>query len=84
METRTFLFAVKRTVARIFGGSGGAMSRASWCRSQRRQLDGARGAVLWVRGEAVPWAAWGARHGYFEVQYMDGLPYLSALATPAT
>lgn len=83
MQPRAFLAAVKSTVARIFRASGGPMARASWCRSQRRHLHGARGAVLWVRGEAVPWAAWGARHGYFEVQYMDGLPYLSALAAPA-
>jgi hypothetical protein len=37
---------------------------------------------VWVRGDAVPWAEWGARRGYFEVQQMDGLSYLRALGAP--
>jgi hypothetical protein len=32
--------------------------------------------VIWVRGAALPWALWGARRGYFAVEYMDGLAYL--------
>jgi len=39
--------------------------------------------VVWVRGDSLPWAEWGARHGYFEVQRMDGLPYLRLLGAPA-
>jgi hypothetical protein len=51
-------------------------TRGAWCRRQRRRLRVPGGPVVWVRGRAVPWAEWGARRGYFEVQYMHGLPYL--------
>jgi hypothetical protein len=57
-------------------------ARRAWCRKQRREL-GIRGhSVVWVRGAVVPWAEWGARRGYFEVERMDGLPYLRALGAP--
>lgn len=56
--------------------------RGAWCRKQRRHLRAPGGRVVWVRGNAVPWAEWGARRGYFEVQYMNGLPYLRALGAP--
>jgi hypothetical protein len=59
-----------------FGGRG------AWCRKQRRHLSTPGHSVVWVRGEQVPWAVWGARRGYFEVQLMDGLPYLRALREP--
>ncbi|BDG04725.1 hypothetical protein [Anaeromyxobacter oryzae] len=57
-------------------------ARGAWCRKQRRRLDARRGAVVWIRGDALRWAEWGARVGYFEVQYMDGLPYLRAVQDP--
>lgn len=60
----------------------GPWSRGGWCRRQQRQLRGGGRSVLWVRGPAVAWAEWGARRGYFEVQYMDGLPYLRAVRAP--
>ncbi len=51
-------------------------ARGAWCRRQRRRLRGSEGAVIWVRGTALIWAAWGARRGYFALEYMDGLAYL--------
>ncbi len=52
-------------------------ARGSWCRAQRRRLR-ERNSVVWVRdAAAVPWAVWGGKHGYFDVQYMDGIAYLS-------
>jgi hypothetical protein len=60
-----------------FGG------RRAWCHKQRRHLSIPGHSVVWVRGEKVPWAVWGARRGYFEVQLMDGLPYLRALGGSA-
>lgn len=56
--------------------------RDTWCREQRHVLAVGHGSVVWVRGEAVEWARWGARRGYFDVQFMDGLPYLRARGTP--
>jgi hypothetical protein len=58
--------------------------RGAWCRKQRRYLRVPGHSVVWIRGEAVRWAAWGERHGYFEVQQMDGLSYLRALGAPST
>ncbi|HEX9400384.1 MAG TPA: hypothetical protein VF912_09765 [Anaeromyxobacter sp.] len=61
----------------------GPWTRWTWCRAQRRRLRRPGGGIVWVRGSAaVTWAEWGARRGYFDVQYMDGLPYLCALAAP--
>jgi hypothetical protein len=57
-------------------------ARGAWCRSQRRRLRTSGGSVVWLRGAAVGWAEWGARRGYFEVQYMDGLAYLRAASAP--
>lgn len=54
----------------------------AWCRKQRRRLAVPGGSVVWIRRDVLPWAEWGARRGYFEVQYMDGLPYLRALGAP--
>ena len=39
--------------------------------------------MVWVKQETVPWAEWGAQHGYFELDRMDGIPYLSAMARAA-
>ena len=69
--------------SQLFGSALDPLARFAWCRKQRRHLGTPGHSVVWVRGEAVPWAEWGERHGYFEVQRMDGLPYLSAVgATP--
>jgi hypothetical protein len=58
------------------------LARGAWCRRQRRHLRIAGHAVVWVRGPNVPWAEWGARRGYFEVERMDGIAYLRALGAP--
>lgn len=50
--------------------------RRTWCRRHRRRLRSCDGSVIWVRGRALDWAKWGARRGYFTVEYMDGLAYL--------
>jgi hypothetical protein len=67
---------------RLSGSRWDPTARNAWCRKQRRHLDVPGSSVVWVRGEALPWAEWGARHGYFEVQRMDGLPYLRAIGAP--
>ncbi len=67
----------------LSGSTWNPLARGAWCRSQRRHLRKPGHSVVWVRGGALPWAEWGARHGYFEVQRMDGLPYLRALVAPA-
>jgi hypothetical protein len=74
------LSAILAGVRSLFGGG---FARGAWCREQRRHLRLPGHSVVWVRGEAVPWAEWGARQGYFEVQRMDGLPYLRALGAPS-
>lgn len=57
----------------------GPLARSAWCRKQRRWLREPGRSVVWVRGDELPWAKWGASRGFFDVQYMDGLPYLRAL-----
>lgn len=79
MAISAFLAAVRR---RLFGPAWNPLARGAWCRKQRRHLRVPGHSVVWVRGDAVPWAEWGARRGYFEVQRMDGLPYLRALGAP--
>ncbi len=79
MTMSAFLAAVRR---RLLGSVWGPLARSEWCRTQRRHLSVPGHSVVWVRGDAVPWAEWGARRGYFEVQHMDGLPYLRALGKP--
>lgn len=54
--------------------------RLVWCIRQQRALVGAAGKVVWVRGAELEWATWGARHGLFAIDQMDGLPYLQAAA----
>lgn len=58
------------------------LARGAWCRKQRRHLRVPGHAVVWVRGDVLPWAQWGARRGYFDVEQMDGLSYLRALGAP--
>ena len=79
MTVSAFLAAVRTN---LFGPVWRPLERGAWCRRQRRHLRVPGHSVVWVRGEAVPWAAWGAHRGYFEVQHMDGIPYLCALDAP--
>lgn len=67
----------------LFGSPFNPLARLAWCRKQRRHLGVPGHSAVWVRGEVLPWAEWGERHGYFELQRMDGLPYLSAVGAPA-
>jgi hypothetical protein len=67
----------------LFGSGLDPLARGAWCRRQRRHLRIPGHPVVWVRGDALPWAEWGARRGYFEVDHMGGLAYLRALGAPA-
>jgi hypothetical protein len=80
MTLSTFLAAVRR---QLLGSAWGSLARGAWCRRQRRHLLVPGHSIVWLRGDAVAWAEWGARRGYFEVQHMGNLPYLSALTVPA-
>lgn len=82
MNLTRSLASLKTRLADALARSG-IGPRAAWCRKQRHVLSTPGSSVVWVRGDAVPWAAWGARRGYFEVQFMDGLPYLRASAAPS-
>jgi hypothetical protein len=79
MTLAALVAAVRR---HLVGSAWDPLARVAWCRKQRRHLRVPGHSVVWVRGESVPWAEWGARRGYFEVQRMDGLPYLRALGAP--
>jgi hypothetical protein len=63
----------------LFGWALDPIARREWCRRQRRSLRIPGHFVVWVRRETMPWAEWGARRGYFELERMDGLAYLRAL-----
>ena len=80
MTLSAILSAVRR---RLLGAEWNPIARGAWCRKPRRRLRVPGSSVVWVRGDSLPWAEWGARHGYFEVQRMDGLPYLRPLGAPA-
>jgi hypothetical protein len=69
--------------SQLFGSALDPLARFAWCRKQRRHLGVPGHSVVWIRGDALPWAEWGERHGYFEVERMDGLPYLRPLVAPA-
>ncbi len=57
-----------------------SFGRRSWCARQQTRLD-AQARVVWVHdGEKMPWALWGADHGFFEVEWAGRLPYLRAVA----
>lgn len=66
----------------LFGSAWDLVARTAWCRKQRRRLGLPGHSVVWIRGDAVRWAEWGSRHGYFEVQHLDGLAYLIARGAP--
>ena len=56
-----------------------SLGRRSWCTKQRTRLR-AHKRIVWVHdGEKVPWALWGADHGFFEVEWAGRLPYLRAV-----
>jgi len=76
----TFLVAVRNLLT---GGAWDPLARGAWCRRQRGVLGVPGHPVVWVGREAVAWAEWGAAHGYFDLERMDGLPCLSAAAAPA-
>lgn len=79
MTFSAILAAVRK---HVLGSALDPLVRGAWCREQRRHLGVPGSSVVWVRGEAVAWAEWGARRGYFEVQRLDGLSYLRALGSP--
>lgn len=57
------------------------LARRSWCGEQRRRLRARDLKVVWVKdGKKMPWAVWGAAHGFFEVDFAGRLPYLRAMA----
>lgn len=72
---------VARLRRRILGWVGGPVGRLEWCRTQRRSLRDPGRFVVWVRTDTMPWALWGARRGYFDLERMDGLTYLRAHRT---
>lgn len=60
------------------------LARRVWCAQQRSRLRALepRRKVVWVHdGEKMPWALWGADHGFFELEWANRLPYLRAVAT---
>lgn len=58
------------------------LARRSWCAEQRNRLRGPGAPVVWVHdGEKMPWALWGADHGFFELEWANRLPYLRRVAT---
>jgi hypothetical protein len=79
MTVSEFLASARR---QLFGSALNPLARLVWCRQQRRHLGLPGHSAVWVRGPTLPWAEWGARHGYFEVLRMDGLPYLSPIGAP--
>ncbi len=80
MPPKTLLAELKELLERLVP-AWGPLARGAWCRRQRRRLRDPTRPVVWVRGggDELRWAKWGASRGFFDVQYMDGLPYLRAL-----
>jgi hypothetical protein len=59
------------------------LARRSWCVKQRSRLRALDPRVVWVHdGEKVPWALWGADHGFFQLEWANRLPYLRAPSAP--
>jgi hypothetical protein len=67
---------------KLLGARLNPFARGAWCRRQRHHLAVPGHSVVWLRGDALSWAEWGARRGYFEVQQMEGLSYLRARGAP--
>ena len=82
LSAARLLAAIRSRVADAFQ-TWAPGARGEWCRRQRCRLRSSDGAVIWVRGRAVPWAEWGARRGYFVIDYMDGIAYVRALPAHA-
>ena len=58
-----------------------SLTRRSWCSRQRTRLRGQHPKVVWVHdGEKMPWAIWGANHGFFELEWAGRLPYLQTVS----
>lgn len=57
MPMPALLAAVRR---HLFGPPWGPFARGAWCRKQRRHLSTPGHSVVWVHGDVVPWAEWGA------------------------
>ena len=56
------------------------VARRSWCTTQRRRLRARDRKIVWVQdGQKMPWAHWGAAHGFFELDFAGRLPYLRAV-----
>jgi hypothetical protein len=81
-RTITLIDLVERARARLVRPVWDLLARGFWCREQRRRLRLPGASVVWVRGATVPWAEWGGRHGYFEVERVNHLAYLRALGAP--
>jgi hypothetical protein len=81
-KTTTIAQVVAQVQALVVRPIWDLLARGSWCRRQRRHLRTPGHSVVWVRGPNVPWAEWGARRGYFDVERMDGIAYLRALGAP--
>ena len=58
------------------------LARRSWCAKQQSRLRARDPKVVWVHdGEKMPWALWGADHGFFKLEWANRLPYLRATAS---
>lgn len=57
------------------------LGRRSWCTKQRSRLRALDRRVVSVHdGEKMPWALWGADHGFFELEWAGRLSYMRAAA----
>jgi hypothetical protein len=75
MGRRRWIDAVRERLSLLAPGRGG-WARLAWCIRQQRALTGRAGKVVWVRAAELGWATWGAGHGLFAIERMDGLAYL--------
>jgi len=57
------------------------LERRVWCTKQRSRLRALDRKTVWVQdGTKLPWARWGADHGFFALDWAGRLPYLRAVA----
>jgi hypothetical protein len=60
------------------------LARRAWCTKQRTRLVELDPKIVWVHdGEKMPWAIWGADHGFFELEWAGRLPYLRSVGAVA-